>query len=198
VDATGAQQSVLVPRGKLPYMRMEHWSHDGRSMIYRSPGTPDPWQVVAGSSEARRLTQAREPVEQVRSSPDGRWIAYNSDESGRTEVYVSPIPWNGRRSQVSIAGGAQPAWRADGRELYYLGLDGGLYAVGIRLEEDQLQSGRPSLLFRTPVPVVSSTIEQYRVTEDGQRFVFCVPLSSIQRDPLTVVLNWPAKLSAAR
>lgn len=88
----------------------------------------------------------------------------------------------------------QAAWRSDGRELYYIGLDGGMYAVDLRVEHDQIRAHGPRLLFRSPVPIVSANIEQYRVTGDGKRFLFCVPIASIQHDPLTVVVNWRARL----
>ena len=125
-------------------------------------------------------------------------MAYNSAESGRSEVYVSPVPAAGRRWQLSIAGGVQPLWRADGRELYYLGLDAGLYAVEIRMESGELKAGQPRLLFRTALPVISAVVEQYRATADGGRFLFCTTLTSPQREPLRMLLNWQVKLARAR
>ena len=125
-------------------------------------------------------------------------MAYNSAESGRSEVYVSPVPAGGRRWQLSIEGGVQPLWRADGREMYYLDLDAGLYAVEIRVEGVELKAGRPQLLFRAPLPVISAVVEQYRATPDGRRFLFCTTLTSPQREPLRMLLNWPAKLARTR
>jgi eukaryotic-like serine/threonine-protein kinase len=198
IAGAGGSQRVLFPRSDLPVIWLEDWAGDGSSIVYRSGRDRDAWQLLAGTPEPRRLTQAREPIEQVQLSPDARWIAYNTAESGRQEVYLAPVPANGHRWQVSNGGGVQATWRSDGREVYYLGLDGGLYAVEIRPEGNRLQIGPPQLLFRTPLPVISAVVEQYRGTGDGARFLFCLPLTSVQREPLRVLLNWSAKLAHSR
>jgi hypothetical protein len=133
----------------------------------------------------------------VQLSPDGRWIAYNTAETGRSEVFVSSVPIGGERRQVSIAGGVQPTWRADGRELYYLGLDGGLYSLDVA-PGPSLGVGAPKLLFHSALPVISAVVEQYRPSGDGQRFLFCMPLTSVRREPLRMLLNWPEKQNRAR
>jgi dipeptidyl aminopeptidase/acylaminoacyl peptidase len=163
-------------------------------VVYRSALNPDAW-LVPGDAPPRQLTKAREPVEQIQASPDGRWIAYNNADSGRPEVYVSSTTGSGERWQISDAGGVQALWRADGRELYYLGLDGGIYMVEIGAAQQTPDPSKPRLLFRSKLPVISAVVEQYRVTRDGERFLFCVPLTSVQQEPLRVVLNWATKLS---
>ena len=198
LDKAGANPTILMPRGKLPVLWLEDWAVDGRSLIFRSGADRDAWQVSTAGNDPKRLTQAREPLEQVQLSPDSRWFAFNSADSGRSEVYVSPVNAGGRRWQLSSEGGVQAIWRADGRELYYLGLDAGLYVVTIRMDGDEIQAERPRLLFRTALPVISAVVEQYRVTGDGLRFLFCLPLTSVQREPLRMLLNWPAKLTHAR
>jgi eukaryotic-like serine/threonine-protein kinase len=198
VDRTGANPTVLLPRDKVPVIWLEDLAADGRSLVFRSSADRDAWELNAGTENTRRLTQAKEPVEQVQLSPDSRWIAYNSAESGRSEVYVSSVGTAGRRWQVSIDGGVQPLWRGDGHELYYLGLDAGLYVVELRVEGEEVKAGRPQLLFRTPFPVISAVVEQYRVTAEGARFLLCTPLASPQREPLRMLLNWPAKVARAR
>ena len=197
-DPAGGQPSLLFSRGKLPVLWMEAWSRDGRALVYRSGADPDAWQVPSAPdplAAPQRLTRASGSIEQVQLSPDNRWIAYNAEESGRYEVYVSPVPYNGKRWQVSTEGGVQATWKADGRELYYLGLDGALYVVDVRAGADRIDLTAPRRLFRSGVPVISAVVEQYRPTADGERFLFCLPLTSVQRDPLRVLLNWPARLS---
>ena len=198
VDSTGAQPTVLLPRDKLPVVWLEDWAPTGGSLVFRSSADRDAWELPSGSQERRRLTQAKEPIEQVQLSPDSRWIAYNTAESGRSEAYVSPVPATGRRWQISNEGGVQPLWRADGREIYYLGLDAALYAVEVRVEGQEFKTGRPQMLFRTPLSVISAVVEQYRVSPDGGRFLLCEPLTSPQREPLRMLLNWSAKLARAR
>jgi Tol biopolymer transport system component len=198
IDKAGANPTILMPRGKLPVLWLEDWAADGRSLIFRSGADRDAWQVSTAGNDPKRLTQAPEPLEQVQLSPDSRWFAYNTADSGRSEVYVSPVNAGSRRWQLSSDGGVQAIWRADGRELYYVGLDAGLYAVNIQADGDEIKADRPRLLFRTALPVISAVVEQYRVTGDGQRFLFCLPLISVQREPLRMLLNWPAKLARAR
>jgi eukaryotic-like serine/threonine-protein kinase len=197
IDPSGANPSVLLARGKAPVIWLEDWIGAAGGIVYRSALDRDAWLAI-GANPLRRLTHAREPIEQVQVSPEGRWIAYNSAESGQPEVYVSPMTGSGERWQVSDAGGVQAVWRADGRELYYLGLDGGIYVVPIGQGGTAFDPSKPRLLFRSRLPVISSVVEQYRVTKDGSRFLFCVPESSVQQEPLRVVVNWRLKLPAAR
>jgi Tol biopolymer transport system component len=193
IDPASRQLVTLLPRGTLPVLWMEDWAPDGTSIVYRSAANRDAWQLLPDSPEPRRLTDAKQPIEQVQLAPHGRWIAYNTAETGRSEVFVSSVPFGGERRQVSAAGGVQPTWRADGRELYYLGLDGGLYAVDIGPATGTLSAGTPRLLFRSTLPAISAVVEQYRPASDGRRFLFCLPLALVQREPLRVLLNWPAK-----
>jgi Tol biopolymer transport system component len=192
-DPAGGHQTLLLDRGTLPVLWLEAFARDGRALVYRSGADPNAWQLPLGARDARRLTQTREPVDQVQLSPDGRWILYNTQESGRVEVYLARVPPNGERWQVSLEGGVQGTWRPDGRGVHYLGVDGGMYSVDLTPKGDRVELSRPTLLFRTPVPVISSYVEQYRVTRDGSRFLFCLPLTSVQREPLRVVMNWGAR-----
>jgi Tol biopolymer transport system component len=194
--ATG-QSSLIFPRGAANVLWLEDWAPDGSSVVYRTTANRDAWQLLQGQSDPGRLTKATEPIEQVQLSPDKKWIAYNTAESGRSEVYISSVPFGGERRQLSTAGGVQPTWRADGRELYYLGLDGGLYSVDLAPVNNTLRTGPATLLFRTSLPVISAVVEQYRPSGDGQRFLFCTPLTSVQREPLRMLLNWPSRLERA-
>jgi eukaryotic-like serine/threonine-protein kinase len=190
IDPASGRRETLLPRGSLPVIWLEDWASDGSSMIYRTGANRDAWQLLGSATEPRKLTDAREPIEQVQLSPDKKWIAYNTAESGQSEVYVSSVPFGGERRQVSVAGGVQPTWRGDGRELFYLGLDGALYTVDISADGGTLRTGTPNLLFRTSLPVISAVVEQYRPSADGQRFLLCVPLTFVQHEPLRMLLNW--------
>lgn len=130
-------------------------------------------------------------MDQSRFSPDGRWIAYNSNESDKNQVYVTKFPTTGERWQVSADGGVQPMWRRDGRELYFLGLDSTMFAVEIRPAAN-FEAGVPRPLFHAPVGAVNPNIEQY-ATVDGNRFLI---LKQIERQarPIHVIVNWPALL----
>ena len=131
-------------------------------------------------------------------SPDGKWIAYQSNESGRFEIYVQPFPGPGGKLQISTNGGAQVRWRRDGKELFYIALDDRLMAVPIRLASNgqTVEPGSPIPLFATRVGGALQTIfrQQYMVSPDGQRFLMNT-ITEEAASPITVILNWkpPAK-----
>lgn len=107
-------------------------------------------------------------------------------------MYVQVFPPTGEKQQVSPNGGVQPVWRKDGRELYYLGLDGTLNAVTVALEGTRVKLGQPRPLFKAPIGPLRPEIEQY-ATNDGQRFLFLTPVARQQR-PIDVIINWPAAI----
>ena len=121
-------------------------------------------------------------------SPDARWVAYQSDESGRSEVFLQALSDPGEKTQVSTAGGAQVRWNPNGEELFYIGPDGRLMAVPVRLPPDmgQVELGQPIALFRTMGGTLLQT--QYAVSRDGQRFL--LNRETEMTAPITVVLNW--------
>jgi hypothetical protein len=127
-------------------------------------------------------------------SPDGRWIAYTSNEGGQVDVYVQSFPTSGAKSKVSRDGGTHPVWRADGRELFYLASDSTMMAVSVGAGRS-FDAGRPQALF--PSNAWRLTPNQvYAATKDGQRFlVNATPQKSAGSPPLTVVLNWTAALN---
>ena len=122
-------------------------------------------------------------------------MAYASDEAGRTEVYVQPFPASGGKYQVSIDGGIQPRWRADGKELFYLTTDGKMMTAEI-LPGETFRAGVPRMLFRTPGVnrVIASTVFHYDVSRDGQRFLIDAAVEGPTQSPVTIVLNWQAGL----
>jgi hypothetical protein len=129
-------------------------------------------------------------------SPDGKWLASESQDSGNTEIYVQPygIPANGKsRRQISAGGGYSPRWRRDQAEIYYLAPAGDLMAVTIRVAEGGLEFDSARALFRTHQ--VSKTRNSFDVSPDGQSFLMNLPLEDATSSPITVVTNWPGKLN---
>jgi hypothetical protein len=131
-------------------------------------------------------------------SPDGRWLAYVSDERGRQDVYVRPFPSGNTDNRdkwlISPDGGIEPAWRGDSRELFYLAADRSLMAVSIA-GRDNLEPSPPTRLFETKMSTLrNSSIarNQYVVSADGQRFVINQPTG--EPSAITVVVNWPSLL----
>ena len=142
------------------------WSPDGRFLLYRSidPKTgSDIWALpLDGDRKPFPVVQTNFDERDGQFSPDGKWIAYQSNESGRFEIYVQPFPGPGGKSQVSTNGGAQVRWRRDGKELFYIALDGRLMAVPIRLASNgqAVEAGTPVPLFATHVGGACSIARQ--------------------------------------
>lgn len=124
-------------------------------------------------------------------SPDGRWVAYQSNESGRPEIYVRPFPGPGGQWQVSSAGGSQPRWGPGGGELYYIAPDATLMASPIEARGSTLEPGRPVALFapRIVSAVPATNKQQYDVAPDG-RFLINVTAEDAATTPITLLLNW--------
>jgi dipeptidyl aminopeptidase/acylaminoacyl peptidase len=184
----------LLYKGAGQTLGLEDWSHDGRYLAIEVavdnrrqglvvPVDGSPPLVVAESSGL---------LDEFHFSPDGRWIVYNSDETGRHEVYLAPVPSTGERFKVSTGGGVQGRWRGDGKELFYLALDGTMMAVNIQLAASP-QIGTPVPLFKVGFQPTYN-LDHYGVTSDGQRFLVSMPLTDSDSAPITVVLDWTTLL----
>ena len=173
------------------------WSADGRSLLYsaQSPNTAnDVWVLpMAGDPKPWPFLNSTFTEATSAYSRDGQWVAYQSDESGRYEIYVRPFPGPGGQWQVSTAGGKDPRWRPDGQELYYIAPDGRLMAAPIASSGTALQPGLPTALFQPRIalggtPNISAR-QQYDVAPDG-RFLINVNADEGTAAPITVITNW--------
>ena len=128
-------------------------------------------------------------------SPNGRWVVYESDESGKKEIYVQSFPASGAKWQISVNGGSQPRWRNDGKELFYLGGDRKVTAVDVSTEAPTFAHGTPRALFETRISKGEDRPgDQYVVTSDGQRFLVNTIAEEGAYNHVSVVLNWTASL----
>jgi Tol biopolymer transport system component len=174
-------------------------SQDGRFLLYQqstSRGYDLGVVPLSGDRKPAPFVASASNEVQGRFSPNHRWIAYASDESGKFEVYVRPFPAESTRSTViSIAGGMQPEWRRDGKELFYISADGKLTAVPVVTGEASFTAGTPRALFDVAVPEPTAPYPtDYAVTADGQRFLVNTVIDQPTRPALTVILNWTAGL----
>src|SRR6266536_4363087 len=174
----------------------EDWSSDGRLLscvVIPAQGKRNNqiWTLdVAGGNRASPFVADALSQGNSRFSPDGRWIAYNSDHSGTTEVYVRPFPSGSGTWQISTAGGGFPAWRRDGKELYYMGLDFKLMAVPVSADT-KFHAGSPVALF--PIrPSGAGAV--FDVTSDGQRFLVNSLASELGSPPLDLLIHWTSLL----
>ncbi len=188
------------------------WSPDGRTLlITHLPETGNGVDVTAVTlGSAPKLTPLlSSPFNeaQAKFSPDGRWIAYLSDETGRNEIYVRPFPNATRQIRISAAGGMLPLWSADGTELFYLTADGVLMTVAVKIHDDELEHSAPQPLFKADFvigdhasPVGELPHWPYAVAPDGQRFLVNErthdrpPSAPQSGDTIAVIVDWPALL----
>ena len=126
--------------------------------------------IAMATGRRTRLLRTPANEAQARFSPDGRWLAYMSDESGRFEVYVQPFPFTGAKYQVSPNGGSQPVWRRDGRELFFIGADARLMATGVKASPT-FAADTPVALFDTRIGIPTEPFLHSYATVDGQRFL---------------------------
>jgi Tol biopolymer transport system component len=171
----------------------QSWSPDGRTVLYRRDDPLNGLDVVsldiAGGSQPQPYLSSKADEAQAQFSPDGRWVAYASSESGRPEVYVQPFPATGAKWQVSTGGGEQPRWRRDGKEMFYLAADRRLMAVPIRVP-GAFDAAPAVPLFETTLGVGYLGVSQaYDVTRDGQRFVVASVDPMTPPAPITVVVD---------
>ncbi|MDA2938425.1 hypothetical protein MYX75_09205, partial [Acidobacteria bacterium AH-259-A15] len=166
---------------------VDDWTRDGRFIIFRNLGKAVYALPMEGERKPQLLIDTPYVEDESHVSPDGRWIAFNSNESEKWEVYVASFPGFTEKRQVSNAGGVQPLWRKDGQELFYLTLDGKIMAMETRTK-GTFQAGVPKILFETGLGAESG-LHQYCVTGDGQRFLVKEPVEETAQ-PIHVVLNW--------
>ena len=183
-------------------------SHDGRWLVFNEMSALHSAIVIGSREDATKRVriQDRETERDGSISPDGRWLLYSSVPASRREVLVQSVPKEvgGSASaagkwQISTAGGGQPVWRADGKEIFYVAPDGMMMAVPVESGEDFFRPGAPKALFQTrlgfdPGVDVSGFSRQYDVTSDGQRFLINQHVADATDVPITVVVNWPKLL----
>ena len=175
----------------------ESWSRDGRTLLFVRRTAAEAKSVWAlpldGGGEAELVLDSGFNVDEPHLSPDGRWLAYLSTESGRAEVYVEPFRRDGDRVRVSVDGGGQPKWRGDGRELFYTTPDSRLMAVQVRADGERLEVSLPAELFAIR-GLQGPDYDDYAPSPDGQRFLVKQPVAVDRKPQLQIVTNWTSLL----
>jgi len=186
--AAGRQSLTSLAPARIPDgIAVDGWTADGQWLVVRTFGRAVYGVPMVGQRVPRMLADTPYVEDQTQVSPDGKWIAFNSDESGRWEVYVATFPGMTDKRQISIDGGMQPRWKRDSKELYYLSLDGTMMAATMAASR-QPEPGMPRPLFQTRLSP-SPNVPQYDVVADASRFLILEPAHS-GGEPVTFVLNW--------
>jgi len=180
-DETESETPLMESReGKVAH----DWSMDGRYILYQSsnPQTSDDiWAMpLFGDRKPEPVVRTASLECCPRFSPDAHMVAYQSWETGRSEIYIQPFMGTAGKQRISSEGGVSVRWRADGRELFYRALDGRLMAVAIQQDGGAIRAGAPAPLFRAPAV--------YLPSPDGQRFL--VNVVTEPAAPITILLNW--------
>jgi len=194
-NGTGAEERLFEGRA-FPMS----WSPDGRYLLYMTDRGATRMDILVYDTERRASTPllaSAATEEGAVFSPNGKWIAYASDESRQMEVYVRSFPDSSTKIRVSTAGGVHPQWRGDGSELFYLSADGMLTAAEIRVAGNSVSAGTVRPLFPIPNPPADVLRTEYAPSADGQKFLV-KSLASSGSSPLVGVLNWQAPLAAHR
>ena len=195
-DGTGSKEKLLETSGIIAYPFSV--TPDGRYIAYmrHDPKSNTGWDIwvlpMFGEGKPFPVVSTNFLDVTPSFSPDGKWLAYANDETGRLEVYIQPFPSGAGRWQVSTAGGARPNWRKDGKELFFNSIDHQVMAVDIQQNGASLQLGAPHALFKATT--VSGPSGTYTVSADGKKFVMNTVLPQSISEPLTLITNWPADL----
>ncbi len=195
-DGTGGDEKVLEIPGadSFPYSV----SHDGRYLAYmfNDPKLNQSWDIWAlpMSGDRKPFPVVNTPFNEVLPaiSPDGKWFAYMSNDTGQMEMYIKPFPSGQGKRQVSTSGAMVPRWRSDGKELYFLSLAGKMTAVEVQEKGDSLELGTPQELFQATT--VTGPEGPYTVSADGKRFLINGTTAQAASQPLTLIYNWTADL----
>jgi Tol biopolymer transport system component len=196
--AAGREEPLL---RSASHKRSLDWSRDGRFLIFEQSVTTKRseglwmWPLEGNRPPAPIPVSTQWNGTSAQLSPDGRWLAWVSPESGEDEVYLQPFPITGTRRRISSHGGTEPRWRRDMTELFYLAPTGDLMAVPLT-RNTALDVGMPSVLFRTPFGGLTNITgrNRYDVAPDGERFIMTAPRGGAESAPITVVMNWVAGL----
>jgi Tol biopolymer transport system component len=176
---------------------VEDWSLDGKYLLYNlgASSGPKDLYLLPLNGDRRPIPFATAPYNEDSGaiSPNGHWLAYRSNESGHSEIYVQPVPGAGMppgKWQVSTAGvGSQPAWRRDGKELYFMTQDK-IWAVSVKTEGSSFEAGTPVALFSLRSGL--SARNHFTVSADGRRLLVDTPAEAGSTEQFNVLLNWPA------
>jgi dipeptidyl aminopeptidase/acylaminoacyl peptidase len=194
--ASGAGDAEIVNKSEeIEYGYAMSWSPDGQNIITWSPTGI---RILPLTGERRTVPFLQTDFVEIEPqfSPNGKWVSYTSNESGRAEIYVQSFPAGSGKWQISTGGGNDARWRPDGKEIFYIAPDRKLLAVQVNTEGEALAPSTPIPLFQTRISGVLGTGLRfnYAVSPDGERFLIATDVEGATDSPIIVVLNWPALL----
>ena len=193
-DNSGVEQNLLPSASN--FAAFPSISADGQRLVFQTIGHKTAWDIwgVDLQGERKPFPLAQTPFLELLPSisPNGRWVAYISNETGRAEVFITAFSGGGAKWQVSTDGGREPRWRGDGKELFFSAQDSSIMAVDVSTQNNTVVLGTPHLLFRARMQ--SAPLGQFDVTRDGKKFLINSVNAQGGSNPLTLLTNWSAEL----
>lgn len=194
-NSNGTQEEKVILEDELGNLDnfANDWSKDGKHILF-TRGT-DLWSATLPGLKGSLFLKGASALRNGQFSPDGKWVAYASNETGKWQIYVTSFPDARGKWQVSTSGGEQPRWRGDGKELFYLSADHKMMAAAVKTGVN-FDVGSPVALFQASPRQAMTLFDLfvYDVGKDGQRFLINTPVKEAEAEPMSVVLNWAAKL----
>ena len=193
-DNSGAEQDLVPPT--LNFAAFPSISADGQHLVFQTRGAKTAWDVwgldLRGNRKPFPVVQTPFLELLPSISPDGKWVAYVSNETGRSEIFITAFAGGQAKWQVSSSGGREPRWRGDGKELFFSANDSSIMAVDVSTDNSTVLLGTPHLLFRARMQ--SAPLGQFDVTRDGKKFLINSVNAQGGSNPLTLLSNWMAEL----
>jgi serine/threonine protein kinase/Tol biopolymer transport system component len=189
-DGSGSETPV---GDNAPYVKGPwSWANDGKLLFWNKS---ELWYAPMPDPKPKPVFVEKPTILNAQFSPDGRWLAYSSNEGGSFEIYVSAFPHTESKWQISRDGGGEPRWRRDGKELFYLSADGKVISVSVKAATT-FEAGPPQALFQTHLRQSISALDHisYDVSADGQKFLVDTKTDESNATPMSVVLNWSSNL----
>ena len=188
MDATGVGKEEVITLLHDRFASPGDWSPDGHSLAYEDQ-EGRLVLLAPGEGQTAVYVGPQGILWQPTYSPDGHWLAYVSEASGRLEVFVESVPPGRGKYQISTKGGAQPLWRHDGKELFYQSLDWTLMATPVKTSA-QFEAGTPQPLFKVHTPGILRARRYYAVSQDGQRILVNMWPKREKLEPVILMQNW--------
>jgi serine/threonine protein kinase len=186
--ANGEEPLLESPRVKIPL----DWSRDGRLLLYQEADPKTGWDLwalpMSGDRKPIAIANTTFEEREGKFSPDGRWVAYQSNVNGSFDIYMQSFPGPGRKWKISTAGGTDPRWRADGQELFFIAADSKLMAVSVRTSDSTFETGSPTALFQTRIATTGNFRQEYDVAHDGRFLINTILDDAVS--PIMLLLNW--------
>lgn len=197
-----SEAEIILPSAQAQATFPACWSPDGKYIVYTKRGVKSRLDLYAialdGEKKEIPLLNSTFDERSPALSPDGKWLAYDADDTGNSEIYVQPFSPNSNgtpdRKRISTTGGRMAVWSRDGNELFFIATDGQMMSTTLKVNGGSFEFAPPKALFTTRMLSSFGSVHEFDISPDGQRFLIGILIGDTKAPPPTVILNWPAML----